>query len=161
MTTCRNELAGSTTSAPYSPPYNSAGQADESDRAAEVVGVRIPVDSTQCFVIQPLQKASFSDSTLGPFLSTWQGTSRTRPHGWTPTPRHCTQCNRERWQRGRANRNYGPLPVMMSNLLGVAQAGGLDGLLMISSRFTRRTTPSRFCSSATERTCRAWRLTRS
>src|SRR4029077_13721935 len=29
----------------------------------------------------------------------------------------------------------GPLPVMMSNLLGVAQAGGLDGLLAINGRF--------------------------
>jgi len=31
--------------------------------------------------------------------------------------------------------DFGPLPVMMSNLLGVAQAGGLDGLLVINGRF--------------------------
>ncbi len=34
-----------------------------------------------------------------------------------------------------ANGDYGPLPVMMSGLLGVAQAGGLDGLLQINGRF--------------------------
>jgi hypothetical protein len=30
---------------------------------------------------------------------------------------------------------YGPLPAMMSSLLGIAQTGGLDGLLMVNGRF--------------------------
>ena len=34
-----------------------------------------------------------------------------------------------------ADGDYGPLPVMMNNLLGVAQAGGLDGLLLVNGRF--------------------------
>ena len=34
-----------------------------------------------------------------------------------------------------ADGDYGPLPAMMSNLLGVAQSGGLDGLLVINGRF--------------------------
>ncbi len=58
--------------------------------------------------------------------------------------------------------DYGPLPVMMSNLLGVAQAGGLaDGLLVINGRFyqTDYTQPLLFIGE-TERTYPAWRLTR-
>jgi hypothetical protein len=34
-----------------------------------------------------------------------------------------------------ADGDYGPLPVMMSNLLAVAQTGGLDGLLLSNGRF--------------------------
>ena len=34
-----------------------------------------------------------------------------------------------------ADGDYGPLPVMMSSLLGIAQTGGLDGLLQVNGRF--------------------------
>jgi hypothetical protein len=34
-----------------------------------------------------------------------------------------------------AEGDYGPLPVMMTNLLGMARSGALDGLLQISGRF--------------------------
>ena len=49
----------------------------------------------------------------------------------------------------RATGDYGPLPVMMSNLLGVAQTGGLDGLLSSTGASTRPTTRSRCSSWAT------------
>src|ERR1035437_8531921 len=99
VTPATGERAGSTTSAGYGQPYNST--ADVAQNWGPIspqawFGVRIPVDSANVFVMEPLQRASFSNTDLG---------------------------------------TAGPLPVMMSNLLSVAQSGGLDGLLVINGRF--------------------------
>ena len=73
VTTATNELAGTTTSAAYGPPYNSvgAGQSWGPIAPQKWFGVRIPVDSANAFVIQPLKKASFSNTALGTALSAW------------------------------------------------------------------------------------------
>src|ERR1700681_2569462 len=73
VTTATNELAGATTSAAYGPPYNSvgAGQSWGPIAPQKWFGVRIPVDSANAFVIQPLKKASFSNTALGTALSAW------------------------------------------------------------------------------------------
>src|SRR6202162_4147962 len=71
VTTATGELAGSTTSAGDGAPYNST--ADASQRWGPIApqacfGVRTPIDSADAFVIKPLQRASFSNTTLGAAL---------------------------------------------------------------------------------------------
>ncbi|HEV2027977.1 MAG TPA: hypothetical protein VGS16_05515 [Candidatus Dormibacteraeota bacterium] len=138
VTTATNELGGSTTSAGYGPPYNSVGPGQNWGPIApqKWFGVRIPVDSANTFVIQPLQRASFSNTDLGTALSTWQNATADQQTKWLDA--YSKALPNATVSDGKvvvATGDYGPLPVMMSNLLGVAQAGGLDGLLVINGRF--------------------------
>ena len=84
VTTATNELAGTTTSAAYGPPYNSAGAGQSWGPIApqKWFGVRIPIDSANAFVIQPLQKASFSNTALGAALSAWQNATAGQQTKW-------------------------------------------------------------------------------
>src|ERR1700730_4145820 len=84
VTTATNELAGSTTSAGYGPPYNSDGPGQNWGPIApqKWFGVRIPVDSAATFVIQPLQRASFSNTDLGTALSAWQAATADQQTKW-------------------------------------------------------------------------------
>jgi hypothetical protein len=138
VTTATNELAGATTSAGYGPPYNSAGPGQSWGPIApqKWFGERIPIDSADTFVIQPLQRASFSNTDLGTALATWQKATADEQTKWLDAygkalPSATVSDGKVTVAAG----DYGPLPVMMSNLLGVAQAGGLDGLLAINGRF--------------------------
>jgi hypothetical protein len=138
VTTASGELEGSTTSGGYGPPYNSAGDGQSWGPIApqKWFGVRIPIDPANSFVIQPLQRASFSNTVLGAALSTWQDASSDQQSKWLDA--YTTALATATVTDGSvvvATGDYGPLPVMMSNLLGVAQSGGLDGLLVINGRF--------------------------
>jgi hypothetical protein len=138
VTTATNELAGSTTSAGYGAPYNSAGpgQAWGPIAPQSWFGVRIPIDSATAFVIQPLQRASFSNTDLGAALSTWQNSTADQQTAWLDAyTKALSSATVSDGKVAVATGDYGPLPVMMSNLLGVAQSGGLDGLLTINGRF--------------------------
>jgi hypothetical protein len=138
VTTATGELAGSTTSAGYGNPYNTNGDGQSWGPIApqKWFGTRIPIDSASVFVIQPLQKAAFSNSDLGNALNTWQGASSDQQGKWTDAyTKALADATVTDGKVTVADGDYGPLPVMMSNLLGIAQAGGLDGLLLINGRF--------------------------
>jgi hypothetical protein len=154
VTTATNELAGSTTSAAYGPPYNSvgAGQSWGPIAPQKWFGVRIPVDSANAFVIQPLQRASFSNTDLGTALAAWQNATPDQQTKWLDAyGKALPDATVTDGKVVVAAGDYGPLPVMMSNLLGVAQAGGLDGLLVINGRFyqTDYTQPLLFIGDGT------------
>ncbi len=139
VTTATGELAGTTGSAGYGQPYNSTPDVAQTwgPIAPQVwFGVRIPVDSANEFVITPLQRASVSNATLGTALSQWQAAVPDQQSKWLDA--YTTALADATFTDGKvtvADGDYGPLPVMMSNLLGIAQTGGLDGLLVINGRF--------------------------
>jgi hypothetical protein len=138
VSTATNELAGSTTSANYGPPYNSVGPGQSWGPIApqKWFGVRIPIDSANTFVIQPLQRASFSNTDLGTALAAWQNATADQQTKWLDAySKALAAATVSDGKVAVAAGDYGPLPVMMSNLLGVAQSGGLDGLLVINGRF--------------------------
>jgi hypothetical protein len=140
VTTATSELSGSTISASYGPPYNTAGPGQSWGPIAPVrwFGVRIPIDSANTFVIQPLQRASVGNSDLTSSLSTWQAASGDQQSKWLAAYTKALADPSAAVTNGTITvpaGDYGPLPSMMSNLLAVAQAGGLDGLLLINGRF--------------------------
>jgi len=138
VTTASGELAGSTTTGGYGPPYNSAGDGQSWGPIApqKWFGVRIPIDPANSFVIQPLQRASFSNTVLGTALSAWQNGSSDQQSKWLDAyTKALANATVSDGSVVVATGDYGPLPVMMANLLGVAQSGGLDGLLVINGRF--------------------------
>ena len=137
VTTANGELAGSTTSAGYGNPYdtNSDGQAWGPIAPQKWFGTRIPIDSADMFVIQPLQRAAVGDADLDAALKTWQSATSDQQGKWTDAyGKALATATVTGGNVVVANGDYGPLPVMMSGLLGVAQAGGLDGLLQINGR---------------------------
>jgi hypothetical protein len=139
VTTSTNELAGATTSAGYGAPYNSgAGSMQHWGPIAPQswFGVRIPVDSANSFVIQPLTRASVGNSDLFAALDQYQKATADQQGKWlTAYTAALANATVTDGKVAVVTGDYGPVPVMMSNLLGVAQAGGLDGLLVINGRF--------------------------
>ncbi len=138
VTTATGELQGSTTSAGYGAPYNNAGGEQSWGPIAPQIwfGQRIPVDSAGAFVIQPLKTASYGNSELGTALSQWDSANAGQQTAWLSA--YADALGKATVKDAKvavADGDYGPLPVMMNNLLGVAQSGGLDGLLMVNGRF--------------------------
>jgi hypothetical protein len=138
VTTATGELAGTTTSAVYGNPYNTVGPGQQWGpiQPQNWFGTRIPIDSANTFVIQPLQHAGSGNSGLTTALSAWSGASPDQQGKWLTA--YTTALGSATVSNGTvsvAAGDYGPLPLMMANLLSVAQSGGLDGLLMINGRF--------------------------
>ena len=138
VTTATTELDGSSTSAGYGPPYNSAGPGQSWGPIAPQswFGARIPIDSANAFVIQPLQRASVGNADLTTALDTWQKAGADQQTTWLDA--YTKALPDAKVTDGKvtvADGDYGPLPAMMSNLLAIAQSGGLDGLLVINGRF--------------------------
>jgi len=138
VTTATNELQGGTISAGYGNPYNtsSSGQSWGPIAPVQWFGTRIPVDSANSFVIQPLKDASFGNTDLGTALSQWNSASGDQQTTWLKA--YSDALGKATVTDGKvtvADGQYGPLPVMLNNLLGIAQAGGLDGLLLVNGRF--------------------------
>jgi hypothetical protein len=139
VTTATGELAGSTTTAGYGQPYNSTPDAAQTwgPIAPQAwFGVRIPVDAADAFVLQPLQRASYSNTELSAALANWHGATADQQAKWLDSyTKALAEATVTDGKVSVASGDYGPLPVMMSNLLGIAQSGGLDGLLVINGRF--------------------------
>jgi len=139
VTTATSELAGASASAGYGPPYNSgsgAVQALGPISPQQWAGVRIAVDPPNDFVLQPLKYASVGNSDLTAALSTFNAATADQQTKWLDAYTKSLADAKE--QDGKvvlAAGDYGPVPVMMDNLLAVARAGGLDGVLLSSGRF--------------------------
>jgi len=138
VTTATGELQESTTSAGYGAPYNNAGGEQSWGPIAPQIwfGQRIPVDSAGAFVIQPLKTASSGNTELGTALGQWDAANADQQAAWLKE--YADALGKATVKDAKvavADGDYGPLPVMMNNLLGVAQAGGLDGLLLVNGRF--------------------------
>ena len=138
VTTATAELAGTTTSAGYGNPYNTNGDGQAWGPIApqKWFGTRIPIDSANTFVIAPLQREAFGNKDLAAALDTWSKASSDDQRKWTDA--YTKALGSATVADGKvsvADGDYGPLPVMMSNLLGLGQTGALDGLLQISGRF--------------------------
>jgi len=138
VTTATGELSGSTTSAGYGNPYNTNGEPQSWGPIAPQswFGTRIPIDAASTYVTGPLAHAGSGNSDLTSALSTWSGASSAQQGTWLTA--YTTALGTATASGGTvsvAAGDYGPLPVMMSNLLSIAQSGGLDGLLQVNGRF--------------------------
>ncbi|HET7420637.1 MAG TPA: cytochrome B6, partial [Candidatus Dormibacteraeota bacterium] len=138
MTTATEELSGSTTSAGYGNPYNTNGDGQSWGPIApqKWFGTRIPIDSADSFVIQPLQRAATNNSDLAAALNAWTQASSDQQGKWTDAySKALAQATVSNGAVTVPDGDYGPLPVMITNLLTLAQAGTLDGLLQVNGRF--------------------------
>jgi hypothetical protein len=155
VTTVTGELAGTTVSSQYGPPYNGGSASVQSwgpFSPQSWLGVHQPVDSANDFVLKPLRAAAAGTAELSAGLSQYDGASDKDRQAWLTAYAKALQNAKE--QDGQvvvAAGDYGPLPVMMASLLQIARAGALDGYLLSNGRFyqTDYTAPLLFMGDGT------------
>jgi hypothetical protein len=139
VTTATSELSGSSASAQYGAPYNSGTNSVQAVGPVSpqgFMGVHVPVDSANDFVLNPLRLASTGNADLTAALDTYNGATDAQRGKWLDAyTKALGNAQENDGQVAVAAGDYGPVPVMMANLLGVARSGGLDGLLVSSGHF--------------------------
>jgi len=140
VTTATGELAGTTTSSTYGPPYNGGSDSVQGlgffQPQTWLGGLRDPVDSANDFVLKPLRAAAVGDAELGAALSEYDGASASDRQGWFDA--YTKALETATVQDGQlvvSSGDYGPLPTMTASLLQLARAGALDGYLLSNGRF--------------------------
>jgi hypothetical protein len=139
LATAVSELDGTSGVASYGPPYTHVAGAGQNIvdglSLQRAIGVRIPIDPAQAFVLGPLSIPAHGDPRLARALAVYRNASPAQQQAWT-------QGFAKALDRGtvlgslRLNpARYGPVPVLMADLLAMARGGGLDGALVSSDRF--------------------------
>ena len=138
------ELAGTSASATYGPPFNSAsdGQALGPLPLQKWGGVRTPVDSAG-LVLDPLSKVANSPELAGA-LAKWNAAPADQRTKWASDyadaigapatdeePATGAGGDPSKAQPG----DYGPVPALSAAFLTLAQSGGLEGALTSSGNF--------------------------
>jgi hypothetical protein len=156
VTTATGELAGTTVSSQYGPPYNEGTDSVQSlgpfSPQSWGGGVRQPVDSANDFVLKPLQGAANGDPVLGAALALYQSAGDKQQATWLDN--YTKALGSAKVQDGQVtvqSGDYGPLPILMRNLLQLARSGGLDGYLLANEHFyqTDYTAPLLFMGDGT------------
>ena len=134
VTTATSELAGSTVSSQYGPPYNTGSGSVQSwgfFSPQAWAGVHGTVEPAQDFVLKPLRSAAAGNADLTAALSQYDGASDSQRSTWLDSyGKALKDAKEDNGQVVVAQGDYGPLPVMMASLLQLARAGGLDGYLL-------------------------------
>ncbi len=130
--TTAGELAGTTTSANYGPPYNKNGEGQNIGpiNLSKAAGVRIPINPAQSFVIEPLK--SQSDSKIQSALSMWISASAQVQAKWASTYSDALTKDGKSLSLKDPSGKYGPVPTLVTSLYGMASTGALDGALTTS-----------------------------
>ena len=139
MTTAVAELSATSDSAQYGPPYNNGDASIQHLwflHPQQWAGVHVPVDPAQQFVMQPLQRAAVGEADVADALSTYRAASDKQRSAWSDA--YTTALGNATVSGGQvtvAPGDYGPLPMLMNRLLGLARTGALDGLLLSGKTF--------------------------
>jgi len=152
--TSLDSLDGNSPITSYGPPYNNQSGSVQSIGPVSIqrwIGVHIPINTAQDFVLGPLERETVGNPALASALATFDAASPATQAQWESsyntalakaTARGavlsvppCAAC--------------GPVTVMMSNILALGQSGAMDGLLLTSGRFfeTDYTRPLLFMST--------------
>ena len=138
VSTAVSELDGTSGTAEYGPPYNHAAEGQHAAflKPQEWLGVSHPINTADAYVFEPLRSIP-NDPTLQSAVATYKAAPAKQQTQWAEA-------------YGKALENatvepdgtlkvppgeYGPVPVMMGALLGLAQTGSLEGNLLRSNQF--------------------------
>jgi hypothetical protein len=134
--TAAAELAGTSGTATYGPPYNANGTAQHLGffRPAHWAGTTVPIDTARDFVLAPLRTLPFP--AVRAAVATYAGAPPRARAAWAAAYARAAAKAHPAGARivvpaGR----YGPVAPMMSALYGMAAGGSLDGALQLSPRF--------------------------
>jgi len=135
VATATGELAGTTTSATYGPPYNNAssGQSVLGLPLQKWGGVGNPVSSSD-LVLQPLRQQA-ADPQTAAALAVWEGLSPAQQTAAATAYGEALAKAPDGDPAAVAAGDYGPVPTLASSFLRIARSGGLEGSLTSSGNF--------------------------
>ncbi len=154
VTTASEQLAGTSGTATYGPPYNhnADGQHAAFLYPQKWLGVSHPINTEQDFVVGPLESV-VGDPALTAALSQYKAAPEKQKKEWaeayaTPLEETATAEEEEKKPPGtvsvdeatgvvtvKPSGDAGPVPVMMASLAALAKSGGVDGTLLTSDQF--------------------------
>lgn len=136
VATATAELAGTSGTAGYGPPYNTAsdGQQIGPVKLAKLIGVTTPVDAARDLVIGPLSTVS-GDAALTAVLEQWSAASADQQTSWATAYGDALAAVPDGDPAKVAAGTYGPVPVLAQKLLALALTGGLEGALTSATHF--------------------------
>ncbi len=140
LATALSELDGTSRIATYGPPYTHVAGAGQNVIGGvsiqRAIGVQIPIDTADAFVLGPLAIPAQTNPILSDALAAYRSASPGQQRAWTDVfGRALAQA---RFLPGTillAPRPYGPVLVLMDNLYAMARSGALDGALVSTDRF--------------------------
>jgi hypothetical protein len=130
------ELDGSSATAGYGPPYNTASEGQKLGplALAKAIGVHHPIDTAQAFVLGPLGSAP-QDPPVASALSTYDSASADQQAKWTGAYSDALTKAGGDPAKVAGSAAYGPVPALLGQLVKQAQAGSLDGALLSEGGF--------------------------
>jgi hypothetical protein len=140
LTTALSELDGTSGIATYGPPYTHVAGAGQNILGhvsiQRALGVQIPVDPANAFVLGPLSIPAQSNLRLRAALARYESATPAQQQAWTSAfGKALAAAKLGNGLLTLPFQRYGPVPVLMGNLLGMARSGGLDGALISTDRF--------------------------
>ncbi|WP_330473658.1 hypothetical protein [Terrabacter sp. C0L_2] len=136
VATAAGELAGTTTSAGYGPPYNTAseGQSLGPVDLQSLPGVTQPVDSAKDLVLDPVRTLT-SDAASSAAVRVWDAASADRQQAWASAYVDALAAAPDGDPAKVASGDYGPVPAIAAAELRLAESGSLEGLLTSRTSF--------------------------
>ncbi len=138
VATAVTELDGTSGTATYGAPYThdpSAAQKIGPLAPQNWPGVTTPVDTVTDFVVRPLEGAASVSADLQAALATWSAATPDQQQKWAAAYDDALSNAPDNDPAKAASGDYGPVPVMLQQLLTLAKTGGLDGALLSQGEF--------------------------
>ena len=138
VATAASELAGTSETATYGPPYNHTPGAVQSIlfAPASIAGVRQPIDTAQTFVLAPLAKVVPTDPALGAALAHYQEATPSAQAAWnTAYSKAVTHVTFHNGTPVVPRAADGPVPVMLATEFTLARSGAIDADLLANHAF--------------------------
>jgi hypothetical protein len=132
-----SQLNGTSETATYGPPYNHASVGQELGplSIAKWVGVHIPVNTAQDFVLNPLESQP-PQQPLSSALTHWKHATSATHDSWVSD--YTKAATSMAFANGKLvvkAKDAGPVPVMMNSLLSMARSGAYDQALVSQKSF--------------------------
>ncbi|MFQ4149415.1 hypothetical protein AAGW05_12075 [Arthrobacter sp. LAPM80] len=128
VATATAELGGTSDTAGYGPPYNATPDATQHLGFIDLQslsGVRLPIDTANDFVINPLKTLPVPP----PALAQWSAAAPVDQAKWTAAYTAALTAAPDGDPAQVAAGAYGPVPALTGSLLAMAAGGNLDGVL--------------------------------
>jgi len=139
LATAVAELDGTSGVATYGPPYTHVAGAGQNIvggvSIARALGVQIPIDTAHAFVLDPLSVPARTSPLVARALAVYEHASHPRQQAWAQAFAAAVDKGNAVQRVRRRPALYGPVPIMMGELLAMARGGGLDGALLSTDRF--------------------------
>lgn len=138
MATAASELAGTSETAQYGPPYNNGSNNVQSLLISPqtIVGVQQPIDTANSFVLAPLSKLAATNASLAFALGTYQHSSLAEQQAWDKA--YLKAVDKVTFISGQPSvpsANDGPVPELISAEFSLARSGALDADLLAQQPF--------------------------